>query len=394
MTSLVGGIFSGTAQAAPTVPSGTAEDVHAVPSRTARAVQADRAGDASANGRGSTAHAVALGAYPLKRNAKAKGKDPGSLSELRRQAQQAFKGIEDANKALVARQKQFDASQKQLVAKLTQLQAATQALAKMRKPLSDLVESIYQDPSTTGLGPLFTQSDGTTTLRAMSDVDHLVAGRNTVLGDAIRLQQQQEQFATEAQELRAANLLQEAQLNLQIDSLRKRSSRLVRSLTKALTKLGVNVNQGHRGVGACDPTRVDIAAQYPNGLLPKTSLCPLPQEGEELRADAAIAFADLNLAYQRRFGRPICVSDSYRSLSEQQTVYYQRPGLAAIPGKSNHGLGMAVDLCGGVQAFRSVQFNWLEANSKRFGFIHPDWAYHSPFEPWHWEYDPKIGSLL
>lgn len=90
----------------------------------------------------------------------------------------------------------------------------------------------------------------------------------------------------------------------------------------------------------------------------------------------------------------MCVTDSYRSLGEQQAVFYRRPGFAAVPGRSNHGLGLAVDLCGGVDRFRSPQFNWLEANGKRFGWIHPEWAYSSPFEPWHWEYDPKLGSLL
>jgi hypothetical protein len=264
----------------------------------------------------------------------------------------------------------------------------------MRQPLSDLVASLYQDPSLTGLSPFISGSNGTTTLRTMSDMDYLATGRNMVLGDAAKLQQQQQQLAGEAQELRAANLLQEAQLNVQIDTLRQRSAKTVKTLTQALKKLGVDVDQGNRGESACDPTRVSQASEYPNGLLPKSILCPLPQPGWELRADAAIAFADLNVAYQKRFGTQICISDSYRSLAAQQSIYYRRPGFAATPGTSNHGLGLAVDLCGGVQVFRSVQFNWLEANSKRFGWIHPDWAYHNPFEPWHWEYDPKLGSLL
>ncbi|MBP2705425.1 D-alanyl-D-alanine carboxypeptidase family protein [Microbispora sp. RL4-1S] len=319
---------------------------------------------------------------------------PGTLTQLRRQAQQAYKSIEDATKVLQARQKQFDASQRELAGKLTQLESATRQLNRIRKPLSDLVSSVYQDPSLAGVSPFLAGGDGTTALRAMSDMDYLVDGRNSVLEDATKALRQQQQLANQAQELRAANLLQEAQLDAQITELRQRSSTLVKSLTRALTKLGVKVNQGNRGAGACDPTRVNVAGEYPNGLLPKSILCPLPQSGEELRADAAIAFADLNIAYQKRFGKPICVSDSYRSLADQQAVYYQRPGFAATPGKSNHGLGLAADLCGGVQAFRSIQFNWLEANGKRFGWMHPDWAYHSPFEPWHWEYDPKLGSLL
>ncbi len=322
----------------------------------------------------------------------AEGKDPTTLTELRRQAQQAYQGIEDATKVLKSRQKRFESSQKQLVAKLTQLQTASQQLSKLRKPLSDLIQVIYQDPAMSGISPFSASGDDSGALRAMSDLDYLANARNTVLTDAARLQRRQERLAGEAQELRAANLLQEAQLDAEIKMLRQRSSKLVKSLTKALVKLGVKLGKANKN--GCDPTRVGIAEQYPNGLLPQSILCPLPQRGEELRADAAIAFADLNLAYQKRFGKPICVSDSYRSLGEQQAVYYRRPGFAATPGKSNHGLGLAVDLCGGIQIFRSAEFNWLEENGKRFGWIHPDWAYRSPFEPWHWEYDPQVGSLL
>ncbi|GAA4214302.1 D-alanyl-D-alanine carboxypeptidase family protein [Microbispora amethystogenes] len=322
------------------------------------------------------------------------GKEPTSLTELRREAQKAYKSIEDANRALVARQKKFAGVEKELAGKLTRLQQATAELNRLRKPLSDLAASLYQDPSVGGLSPFIAGGDGTAILRRMSDMQHLVAGHNTVLSEASKLLEGQQRLAQEAQELRAASLLQEAQLSAQVTLMRKRSTTLVRSLTRALVKLGVKIGQGTEGAGGCDPTRIAQAEQYPNGLLPKNILCPLPQGGETLRADAAIAFADLNLAYKKRFGTPMCISDSYRSLGEQQAVYYRRPGFAATPGKSNHGLGLAVDLCGGVQSFRSAQFNWLEANGKKYGWFHPDWAYHSPFEPWHWEYDPKLGSLL
>ncbi|WP_156045412.1 D-alanyl-D-alanine carboxypeptidase family protein [Herbidospora cretacea] len=316
-------------------------------------------------------------------------KDPATLTELRRDAEEAAKGIEAATKALVARQKEFDTSNKQLEAKLTQLRVADQQLARIRQPLSDLIELMYQNPASRNIGSLLTSRNGEASLRAMSDANQLIAGRNIVVVDATRLFQEREQLAAEAQELRATKLLQEAQLTFEIDTLRKQSQKTVKSLTSALAKLGVK-----RGGGACDPTRVVLAEEYANGLLPSNVLCPLPFKGEELRADAAIAFADLNLAYKRRFGQPLCVIDSYRSLRDQQIVYYQRPGLAAIPGRSNHGLGLAVDFCGPIRVYKSTEFVWLEQNGKKFGWIHPDWAYVSPFEPWHWEYDPKIGSLL
>ncbi|WP_214111086.1 D-alanyl-D-alanine carboxypeptidase family protein [Acrocarpospora catenulata] len=329
---------------------------------------------------------VALGAD---RTEAAGRRDPGTLTELRREAEQATKGIEQATKALVARQKEFDSSVRQLEGKLTELRDADTELALVRRPLSDLVEYMYQNPSSGGLGPVLFGGEGANALRTMSDVNQLATGRNRVVHDAGKLFEEREKLAAESQELRATKLLQEAQLSFEIDTLRKRSQQTVKALTAALAKLGVK-----RGGRSCDPTRVVEADQYANGLLPKSMLCPLPFKGEELRADAAIAFADLNLAYKKRFGQPLCVVDSYRSLRDQQIVYYQRPGLAAIPGRSNHGLGLAVDFCGPIRVYKSTEFVWLEQNGKQFGWIHPDWAYVSPFEPWHWEYDPKVGSLL
>jgi hypothetical protein len=320
--------------------------------------------------------------------------DPVNLTGLRREAEKSSQALGEATKALEQRQATLAKSDKELKDKLEQLRTATVALSKVRRPLADLVQSLYQEPSGGDMAPFFSGEDESSSLQALSDMTYLVSGRDKVLADAGRLYQEQQKLAAQAQDLRATKLLVEAQLNVEIDTLRKRSAAVVKSLSRSLTKLGVRVNQGGRTGAACDPTRVSVAAQYPNGLLPRSVLCPLQQPGRELRADAAIAFVSLSEAYRKRFGKAMCVSDSYRDLSAQQAIFNRRPGFAAVPGRSNHGLGLAVDLCGGVQVFRSVQFNWLEANSKKFGWMHPDWAYHSPFEPWHWEYDPKLGSLL
>lgn len=320
--------------------------------------------------------------------------DPGKLNTLRRDAEKSSQALAQATKALEQRQTTLAKADKELKGKLDQLRTATVELSKVRQPLADLVQSLYQEPSGGDMAPFFSGEDEATSLRALSDMTYIVSGRDKVLADAGRLYQAQQKLAGEAQDLRATKLLVEAQLTAEIDTLRKRSATVVKSLSQTLSKLGVRVNRGGRSGAACDPTRIGNAAQYPNGLLPQSVLCPLQQRGRELRADAAISFVALNEAYRKQFGKPMCVTDSYRNLAGQQAVFYRRPGFAAVPGRSNHGLGLAVDLCGGVDVFRSVQFNWLEANSKKFGWIHPDWAYHSPFEPWHWEYDPKLGSLL
>ncbi|SFJ98910.1 D-alanyl-D-alanine carboxypeptidase [Streptosporangium canum] len=321
-------------------------------------------------------------------------REPVNLTELRREAEKASKDLEGATKALEQRRAKIQASQKELTAKLRELQVAEKAFAQVRQPLSDIVGQLYQQSAGSDVAAFLSGTSNASALRAMADVSQLVAERDQILQEGGRLQAERERLATEAQELRASNLLSEAQMGAEIETLRARSDKIVKSLTQALVKLGVKVDKGGQPAAGCAPTKALSANEFANGLIPKAYLCPLQQRGNELRGDAALAFISLNEAYKRQFGRPMCLTDSYRNLAEQQSVYYRRPGFAAIPGRSNHGLGLAVDLCGGVERFRSPQFNWLEANGKKFGWFHPKWAYVSPFEPWHWEYDPELGSLL
>ncbi|WP_157519498.1 D-alanyl-D-alanine carboxypeptidase family protein [Modestobacter sp. Leaf380] len=127
---------------------------------------------------------------------------------------------------------------------------------------------------------------------------------------------------------------------------------------------------------------------YPNGLIPPSAMCPLGVGGHTLRCDAAAAWRALSAAFAGQFGAPLCITDSYRSYAGQVTLYGQKPALAAVPGTSNHGWGLAVDLCGGVESFGTTQYVWMAANAGRFGFVHPTWADqgNGREEPWHWEY--------
>ncbi len=131
------------------------------------------------------------------------------------------------------------------------------------------------------------------------------------------------------------------------------------------------------------------AATYPNGQLPPSALCPLWEApGESLRPTAAAAFSAMSKEYAKQFGTAICVTDSYRTLSEQVAVKASRGRWAATPGTSKHGLGIAVDLCGGIQDFGSPQHLWMKLNAPLYGWYHPSWAEPSGSlpEPWHWEF--------
>jgi hypothetical protein len=127
---------------------------------------------------------------------------------------------------------------------------------------------------------------------------------------------------------------------------------------------------------------------YPNGFIPPTALCPIGVGTHALRCDASAAFGALNQAYATAFGTPMCVTDSYRTFDAQVRLYAQKPALAAVPGTSNHGWGLAVDLCGGAQSFGSRQYAWLRVNAPTFGWVNPEWAQpgRGREEPWHWEF--------
>jgi cell wall-associated NlpC family hydrolase len=127
---------------------------------------------------------------------------------------------------------------------------------------------------------------------------------------------------------------------------------------------------------------------YPNGLIPPSAMCALGVAGHSLRCDAAAAYRAMSAAFASAFGTPICITDSYRGYASQVRLYGQKPALAAVPGTSNHGWGLAVDLCGGIESFGTAQYSWMTANAGRFGFLHPTWADpgRGREEPWHWEY--------
>jgi cell wall-associated NlpC family hydrolase len=127
---------------------------------------------------------------------------------------------------------------------------------------------------------------------------------------------------------------------------------------------------------------------YPNGLIPPSALCEIGVGGHRLRCDAAAAWKAMSAAYAADTGSPICITDSYRTYAGQVRLYGEKPALAAVPGTSNHGWGLAVDLCGGIDRFGTAAYQWMAANAGRFGWLHPSWADpgNGREEPWHWEY--------
>lgn len=134
---------------------------------------------------------------------------------------------------------------------------------------------------------------------------------------------------------------------------------------------------------------------FSNGRIPVDRMCaPSWDAVERFRCDARESLIALNAAYRAAFGVNLSITDSYRSYEEQVLLKQQKPTLAATPGTSIHGWGLAADLGGGINVFGSAQHNWMRANANRFGWYHPAWAqfYGSLPEPWHWEYAGAVAS--
>lgn len=134
---------------------------------------------------------------------------------------------------------------------------------------------------------------------------------------------------------------------------------------------------------------------FSNGQIPLDRMCaPTWDSVERFRCDARESLTALNAAYRATFGVNLPITDSYRSYDEQVLLKQQKPSLAATPGTSIHGWGLAADLGGGINVFGSAQHNWMRANANRFGWYHPAWAqfYGSLPEPWHWEYAGAVAS--
>lgn len=127
---------------------------------------------------------------------------------------------------------------------------------------------------------------------------------------------------------------------------------------------------------------------YSNGRIPSSALKALSWSGggDYLRCDAARAVEGLNAKYASEHGgRNLGINDSYRSYDRQVTMKALKGGMAATPGTSNHGWGLALDIQVGSQS--SETYRWLTVNGPAYGWINSEWAMNPAHrEPWHWEY--------
>jgi zinc D-Ala-D-Ala carboxypeptidase len=127
---------------------------------------------------------------------------------------------------------------------------------------------------------------------------------------------------------------------------------------------------------------VDLAA-YGNGKIPANALQQVGDTRHRLWAPAAEQLTSM-IADAKRDGVKIGITDSYRPYEEQVDLVrrkglYSQGGLAAKPGTSEHGWGMATDL-----DLNNKAQAWMRANGEKYGFVE-----NTPREPWHWAFKPK-----
>ena len=139
----------------------------------------------------------------------------------------------------------------------------------------------------------------------------------------------------------------------------------------------------------------DSTAGFENGRIPMSALQELSwAPGHFLRIDAATQLERLNVAFYAQFGTNLSITSTYRSFEGQVRVRASRGRMAAIPGTSNHGWGVAVDLGGGINRFGTAAHRWMREHAEDFGWILPTWARERGRlpEPWHWEFEGVPAS--
>jgi hypothetical protein len=171
--------------------------------------------------------------------------------------------------------------------------------------------------------------------------------------------------------MRLANMLDPSSPTALVETLPGTESSLRRSLLETVAAYG------------------ESTAGYANGRIPADVLCPLDfAPGHMLRCDAAERLTALSDQFEKEFGYPIPLTDSYRPYAMQVAVKGTKPHLAAIPGTSNHGWGLAVDLGDPIAGGSSPEYVWLRLHAPDYGWDNPSWARldGAKPEPWHFEF--------
>jgi hypothetical protein len=149
-------------------------------------------------------------------------------------------------------------------------------------------------------------------------------------------------------------------------------------------------------------SRVIEGVKYSNGEIPDDKLRYInnwksykgavgSDKGRVRLYDRASRALDQLLAAAEAQNIKFKINSAYRTYSDQVTVKQQQGALAATPGRSNHGFGLAVDFAAGPGLRKlktaDIHYKWLLANAGKYGFRRLPWGNKGEdWEAWHWEY--------
>lgn len=133
-----------------------------------------------------------------------------------------------------------------------------------------------------------------------------------------------------------------------------------------------------------------------NGRLPASALTAVSWMRDSrgtpfyLRADATAALERLNTAFRAAHGHDLALDLTYRDYDTQVAMRAALGSVAAVPGTSSHGTGLALDVpelpC--TYGWDSPARAWLVAHGPAYGWVSPTWARQNGSNPeyWHYEY--------
>lgn len=133
-----------------------------------------------------------------------------------------------------------------------------------------------------------------------------------------------------------------------------------------------------------------------NGRLPASALSAVSWTRDSrgapfyLRQDPAAALERLNAAFRAALGHDLALDLTYRDLDTQVAMRAALGSVAAVPGTSSHGTGLAIDVpelpC--AYGWDTAARAWLVENGPSYGWVSPTWARQTGSNPeyWHYEY--------
>jgi hypothetical protein len=356
---------------------------------------------------------------PVEEARKVREEAEQQVAAFRKQVEQATAVLTEGSRRLEEMQAELARMQAEQAAATAAVERAVQHAAAMKARLSTMAAASFRSPvpDTVQLA-LTTGPDGIRdAVVARADLDRVRGSSQDAVREAKAARVAADAATRRAEQLTSQAAAKEAPVAAEVENLRSYAENSQRTLAAAASALAAaqqveriaiedaaaraeaeaNARRAmelarqsaRRNRGVLATCRAAPAGLQANGFLDPATLCPLDDApGHAVHPEAAAAFNAMNAAHKAERGVPICVTDSYRSYAAQVDVYARKPELAAVPGSSNHGWALALDLCGGVERFGSEAHLWMRVNAVRFGWFHPGWAQQTGSRPeaWHWEF--------